>query len=225
MNNLVAQWLKENITLVRRGRGEELYTKFSERFGYYSFSYLTDCLLEVLSFDEVLSMFKSQIPDGCFKHCELGVAYIPDNITYIGSSAFSESEIKSISLPAAIFGVSVLKDCVELEYADIRSRSGITSDYKTSPYMFSCCYSLTTVTLDIPIISTHTCASCTKLTDVVLRESVTSIQANAFRGCVRLKSIVYLGTIEQFNKIKLDPKWANGSSIHKIICTDGDIKL
>lgn len=59
------------------------------------------------------------------------------------------------------------------------------------------------------------------LTEVVIPSTVTSIGAYTFRYCHELRSITYLGTVDQWKEVKKLPGWKKDSSIKKIICADG----
>lgn len=63
------------------------------------------------------------------------------------------------------------------------------------------------------------------LTDIIIPDTVTSIGAYVFRYCYNLWSITYLGTKDQWEKVKKLPGWKKDSSIKKIKCADGIINL
>ena len=66
--------------------------------------------------------------------------------------------------------------------------------------------------------------SNTKLQSIYIPVGVTDIFNEVFAG-TPLTEITYQGTKEQWNEIYLDDEWNSGSSITKIICTDGTIDL
>lgn len=69
-------------------------------------------------------------------------------------------------------------------------------------------------------------ASCSRLTNITIPNGVTSIDDSAFNSCTNLKSITYLGTKDQWNKIKLGRQRKTSSQrLKEIKCTDGTIIL
>ncbi len=66
-------------------------------------------------------------------------------------------------------------------------------------------------------------AGCTSLTDVTLPSSLSSISSSIFSGCTSLKTIKYSSTVAAFSNLTKNTSWDKGSSINKIICSDGVI--
>jgi hypothetical protein len=69
-----------------------------------------------------------------------------------------------------------------------------------------------------------------KITEVILPESVTKIGYNCFDGCKLLENITYNGTIEQWNSIDKRQGWSGGNWSDPILatvvhCTDGDVTI
>ena len=65
------------------------------------------------------------------------------------------------------------------------------------------------------------------LEKVVIGENVTKLGSGVFQNCSNLKSITYLGTMDEWISIISESKyWKTGNtSITKIICSDGEITL
>lgn len=61
------------------------------------------------------------------------------------------------------------------------------------------------------------------LSYVKLPNSILSIGSTAFGGCHNLKELVFDGTQSEWFNIRKDRGWNMGSSIKKIICTNGEI--
>ena len=61
----------------------------------------------------------------------------------------------------------------------------------------------------------------------MIGENVTKLGVDAFLNCSNLKSINYLGTMDEWNNtLGKTSSWRNGNtSIKKIICSDGEITL
>jgi len=147
---------------------------------------------------------------------------IPDCVTVIKGSAFSNTNIESITLPASLqeMGTFVFDFCDDLVSVDLNG-------YTVLPEM--------------------TFWSCDALKEVKGSENLVEIQENAFGHCKGLESITfgkslkkigygafysskavitYEGTIEEWNAIEKDEKWhiytdAN-CVLKKIVCTDGE---
>lgn len=78
-----------------------------------------------------------------------------------------------------------------------------------------------TIPNNITAIGEYAFSGYNGLTEVVIPSTVTSIGAYTFRYCHELRSITYLGTVDQWKEVKKLPGWKKDSSIKKIICTDG----
>lgn len=78
-----------------------------------------------------------------------------------------------------------------------------------------------TIPNNITAIGEYAFSGYNGLTEVVIPSTVTSIGAYTFRYCHELRSITYLGTVDQWKEVKKLPGWKKDSSIKKIICADG----
>lgn len=93
---------------------------------------------------------------------------------------------------------------------------------------FSKCNELTDITIgnNVEYIGNSAFGWCSGLKNVIIGNGVKSISRGAFYKCDKLESITYLGTKEQWNKIKLGLKWKPSSwRLKEIKCTDGTIIL
>lgn len=63
------------------------------------------------------------------------------------------------------------------------------------------------------------------LTNVTIPNSVTSIGSMAFTWCVKLTSILYLGTTAQWNAITKGQNWHYKVPATVVHCTDGDAPI
>lgn len=127
---------------------------------------------------------------------------IPANVNYIGYKAFSScNSLKNVTLPGNIsnMGGAIFSDCNRLYKITISS--GITA----IRYGFA--------------------AGCHSLTEVLIPNTVTEIERDSFWFCSGLHEIKYDGTKEMWGEIKKHRLWKTSSSISRIHCTDGDIKL
>ena len=128
------------------------------------------------------------VDNGAFRCCNIQSIHLPDGLTKIGDSAFSECQrLESITIPDKVTTIGY----------------GING-------MFYNCYSLQTVILGNGVTSLGESAfwGCKNLTNLVIPGSVTNIGYNAFGGCGKIARIDYLGTIDQLMQIN----YANGAA-------------
>ena len=72
--------------------------------------------------------------------------------------------------------------------------------------------------------------NCTSLTHCGLPHSYTywsggAIKADVFNGCSSLTTIIYNGTMAEWNAISKNGNWRRNSAIQYVQCTDGTITL
>jgi hypothetical protein len=65
---------------------------------------------------------------------------------------------------------------------------------------------------------------CSSLTSVTIGGNVMNI-GNAFPGCSKLTSIIFEGTIEQWNGIEKGDSWNYGVPATYVQCSDGQVAL
>ncbi|MCH5290667.1 MAG: leucine-rich repeat domain-containing protein [Treponema sp.] len=66
--------------------------------------------------------------------------------------------------------------------------------------------------------------SCLSLESITIGNSVTSIDSYAFNGC-KAGTIIFTGTLQQWNSITKDSGWFLDSNIKKVICSDYTVYL
>ena len=125
-------------------------------------------------------------------------------VTKIGREAFSSlSTVSSVSIPDTVaeIGYSAFFECTALKSITLPN-----SLKDLGAYAFDNCKNLTSITIpdSITRIRSDTFSECTGLTSVTIPSSVTTIDSGAFYGCGSLSRIKYLGTKEQWSKIKID---------------------
>ena len=91
---------------------------------------------------------------------------------------------------------------------------------------FYSCDKLMAVTIgnNVTYIDSYAFYECGNLKSVTIPNSVIKINYDAFVGCRRLKSINYLGTMSDWNKIKINDK-AFSKALKEIKCKDRIISL
>lgn len=119
------------------------------------------------------------------------------NVTQIGWSAFKNSNITKVTIPATIKSIkgSAFFNCNSLKEAILEE--GIT---EVADSMFYFCYNnLVSVKLPstLKTVGIRAFRSCSKLTSMVLPEGVTKIGDSAFYGCQILKEVVIPSTVNE----------------------------
>ena len=118
---------------------------------------------------------------------------IPNSVTSIGRYAFSYcTSLRSIVIPNSVTSIGdfVFHNCTALTSVvwNIKKCSDFSGSWE-SPFGNS--QNITTFTFgdSVEYIPAYLCYSMSKLTDIVIPNSITSIGDNAFRGCTGLISI------------------------------------
>ena len=145
---------------------------------------------------------------------------------YIPESYLHNSNVTNYEIPnnVTLIGTSAFYDCRSL--TNIIIPDSVTS---ILGYAFYNCSSLASIIIpdNVSSIGDDAFYNCDKLKRVIIGNGVTSIGEEAFENCNSLKEIQYRGTKKQaLTKLKVrNKRWRYGSSIEKIICTDGEIEL
>jgi uncharacterized protein YjdB len=113
---------------------------------------------------------------------------IPSSVTIIGSFAFEDCILTSITIPNNVKEIedNAFTRCTKL--ASVTITDGVTSIGESA---FSDCTSLTSVIIpdSVTSIKSNTFSGCTSLANVTIGSGVTSIDTSAFSGCTSLTSI------------------------------------
>ena len=126
---------------------------------------------------------------------------IPEGIASIERSAFGKcTKLESIELPEGIISIedSLFESCTSL--SNIKIPESVVSIGMDA---FRGCSNLSNVEIPegVTYIGTHAFYDCHSLKNIIIPESITYIEKNAFS--YRLKSIRYIGTKEQWDKLNL----------------------
>lgn len=135
------------------------------------------------------------INPSAFYGCEALKSFtIPETVTIIGSSAFKESGLETIEIPAGLKSLYVA--------------SSSTTGYG---YTFQDCKSLKTVILHegLECINAYAFKGCDALESIVIPSTVTLIGNYAFQDCINLKSVTFAEG-SQLEKIELQAFMGSG---------------
>lgn len=166
------------------------------------------------------------IPPGAFFKCSnLETVNLEEGLIRIYSDAFRVcSSLKSITIPDSVIDIwpNVFLGCHSL--ADVKIGRGISV---IPAEMFFGCDGLKNVEIPDTIIGIGDSAfsSCSSLPEINIPNSVTSIGDSAFSGCRLLNSIIFDGTVEQWNAIVKGEYWNRNVPATYVQCTDGQVTL
>lgn len=205
LNDKELEWVSEYIR--EYGLKEDLITNnikriYEKDFGpnYHNVIPRISKLLYSIGIDPLDYM--DEVPEDFILGCdEIQSFTIPNHIKRIGSDAFLGCDgLTNITIPNSVTGID----------------SGA----------FYSCDKLMTVTIgnNVTYIDSYAFYDCGNLKSVTIPNSVIQIYCDAFVGCRRLKSINYLGTMSDWNKIKISDK-AFSKALKEIKCKDRIISL
>ena len=127
------------------------------------------------------------IVDNAFEQCSVISVTIPETVTSIGRSAFSDcTQLKSVTILGNVtsIGRSAFSGCTQLESVTISEGVASIGDNAFRSTR------LTSVTIPGSVTSIGDSAfSNTRLTSVTIPRSVTSIESYTFSGCTQLESV------------------------------------
>lgn len=162
------------------------------------------------------------ISDGMFGNCEeLGQIKIPENITYIGESAFSNTGLRSVDIPESVtsIGGGAFASCAELQEATVRGELTRIENSAFSntalkefavgdtvreigEWAFARNEDLTSVTMPNSVTKIEYGAfySSANLQEIVLPDSLRVIEGMAFDGCQSLDEIQIPDSVEKIGE-------------------------
>lgn len=174
-----------------------------------------------------------KIGNNAFRYCEnLKKITIPNTVTVICQSAFEEcsaleelvfqnipDEEYSQDLPKLEIMSSAFKSCVSLESLVLPNR--IVSVHKEAFYQ---CFELKSITLSTQYSEYYTYGFyyAPDLADLYIPYPAAYFEKNAVFSCLKLKTVHFSGTMQQWEKISEGISLSSGA---KIICTDGEIEV
>ena len=184
--------------------------------GNYAF---TSCVhLSEISFPRQLTY----IGNSAFQNTDLIKIYLPNNLTEISRNAFKSCmslETVSIANSVKTIGDSAFEGCTKLKTISFSTNMTSIGDYA-----FSECFGLENIELPKKLtkIGTGAFGSCTHLAGLTIPSSVTTIGNSAFAGCLGLKKVaggakvVSIGNYAFSNCPELKSFTINSSGLKKI---------
>eukprot|EP00035_Acanthoeca_spectabilis_P029811 m.475475 g.475475 ORF g.475475 m.475475 type:complete len:812 (+) comp38530_c0_seq1:389-2824(+) len=114
---------------------------------------------------------------------------LSSTITFIGSQAFQQSGLTTITLPSQLQTLqgSAFRDCLDLSTVVLPAPIQLLGTFA-----FAGCVRLTTVTMafDFSVITEGMFANCSSLVHIAVPSQLRSIGVGAFQGCTALSSLV-----------------------------------
>jgi len=121
--------------------------------------------------------------DGCY---ELDSIILPQQLEYIGGSAFWSSGLKYIRIPGSVreIGGMAFVNCSELDSIDIEN--GVSTIVS---YAFANCTKLRNITIpaSVTTLEHNTFEGCSSLINVDILGSILFLESDLFKGCIKLK--------------------------------------
>jgi hypothetical protein len=189
----------------------------------------------------------TSIGDYVFNSCtSLESVTLPNSVTSIGKQAFYSCELlASITIPDSVtsIGSTAFSGCTSL--VNIEIPNGVT---EIRDSVFQYCSSLTSIVIPDSVISIGKSAfygiaitsiiipdsvtsigemafdTCYSLTSITIGKSVTNIGRQAFYQCGAEDTIIFNGTVEQWNAIEKGVNW-HSREVTYVQCTDGQVTL
>lgn len=140
------------------------------------------------------------IGDQAFRNCtSISNIALPNSLTYLGQKAFMGcTKLTNVSVGLGLENIEnyTFYKCEGLQNV------AFTSNLKSiGAYAFTGCKALTTINLErVETIGTYAFANCMELKEIVIPDSMTSIENHAFRGCNAITSVIIPDSVTAIGK-------------------------
>ena len=197
MKEEIRHFIEKHIDLIEAGRFKTVY----EELRNLSVLYVGEFTKTLLDAGIDPAKYMNELPEGYLASMNYTSYKIPENITFIGGSAFAYTRLKSVVIPKKVEHLNphVFENCVDLEKVVLPD--------------------------DLMSIGDYAFFGCLRLTDIEIPSKVVWIGDKVFYGCNNLSFIKFQGTKQQWSKIRKEDSWRNVSAIEEIRCSDGIIDL
>ena len=231
-------------------KANKLMSKLEDATGLYGIDFYYEalnCFKQLYGVNEFISYIDT-FPVGFYRRGTFSTIAIPKNIktiganylsgcinlktvkflqnselTSLGNQAFAaDNSLSKIYLPDKLqnIGIGAFQDCTELQKIVLPASVSTIQEYA-----FDNCVNLQSLKLNhtkITELSDSVFAYCSNLKRVFLPKTLTSISSQAFWKCNSLEKIIYMGTIEDWNKITISTGNTYLNNV-PIQCIDGII--
>ncbi|MBQ8430955.1 MAG: leucine-rich repeat domain-containing protein [Clostridia bacterium] len=119
---------------------------------------------------------------------------IPDGVKIIGSEAFANTKITSITVPSSVETIADKAFYICLELTTVKLNNGLKT---IGDFAFNYCQKLTSIEIpaSVKTIGKSAFLGCNALESVTLHEGLETISDSAFSGCHKLESIIIPNTV------------------------------
>ena len=165
------------------------------------------------------------IGEAAFYNCiDLQYITLPDTVTQLKGYTFYGCNLQELVLPDSITTIGSYEFYENVNLKKVSISNSVTSIGSSAFYK---CSGLTSVTIGNSVTSLGGRAfySCTNLTSITIPVSVTTFGTYLFQRCSSLSTLIYEGTIEQWNSISKGGGWSYETPLTKVTCSDGEVSL
>lgn len=147
----------------------------------------------------------TSINDYAFYGCtSIESVELPENLESIAHYAFTNcTSLRSINIPSLVTTINknTFAGCSSLLFPELPE--GLTK-IDTSAFMGCTSFENVTLPMNVSKLGAFAFSGCSSLREIAFSVKMTEVGENAFYGCNDLESVIYMGTAEDFEKIKIE---------------------